>query len=834
MRFACPHCGQHLRSEHDVRGLQIVCPACSRAFLVPEGTPAEPARTVGAGTGDATSESPAASRPGGAVPQGREVPPAEGVRPPPVPAGAGSATPPPLVPRAEAASSGAGAPPPPASGSPPAGRHPAAAGRDFLRAGALAVIATVVFYAPVLAFGRGTYVGGLLADRGWVQYAIVLLTFWTAVVLLMRTRRLRLERKALAADLLPSEPAPFSARITPDNAAAYSVFLERQWGSLRGTLVYGRIAGALSAFRSGRTAAEVMRIAESQSDSDAGSIEATYAMLRVFVWAIPILGFIGTVIGIGAAVGGFSEAIQSAQELDVIKGALGQVTTGLAVAFDTTFLALIASIVLMFPISSRQSAEENLVAEVDAYCSERLTTRLADRQPAGAERREELTPEAIGASVSAALQAALRQHSEGLSGFLARLGKRAEAAATVVTTALEASLREQSEQSSAFLSQLAERCRENAAGMTAAMETALRRQTERTSALFSQMDQRIEKAAAGLTAAVDAALQRHKDGTAAFLDQLRRQSEETAGRVAQSWKETQEGIAAGLAGLQAEFQEQQRHFLRDSESLTAHSLSEQKALLEDVLKAHREEQARLTETLQSASFAQHQLSAMQETYGETLGNLTRALAEDLTTLQRSAAAAREAETAQLRGMSDHLIQALARVETAAAGAQSSLQGVAAGLARLDDGGAREFAAALRDSAAAVQERLGERVGQYVEALRETAQDLARASAEGLRRQEEQTAQTQALAAEGLRRLAESNEKAAAAFEGSLRSLAAAVGSLDQRLEALQSGQGALAAMERQMAEHLKQWRSSVSFERTLHGLQQVLARLSAAPGGESA
>ena len=40
------------------------------------------------------------------------------------------------------------------------------------------------------------------------------------------------------------------------------------------------------------------------SDIDAGRAHASHAMVRIIIWAIPILGFLGTVIGITMAIAG--------------------------------------------------------------------------------------------------------------------------------------------------------------------------------------------------------------------------------------------------------------------------------------------------------------------------------------------------------------------------------------------------------------------------------------------------------------------------------------------------------------------------------------------------
>jgi biopolymer transport protein ExbB/TolQ len=116
-------------------------------------------------------------------------------------------------------------------------------------------------------------------------------------------------------------------------------------------------------------------------------------MIRVFIWAIPLLGFIGTVIGISAAVAGFSDSVAAVVDLDVMKQSIGTVTIGLGIAFDTTLLALVMSIVIMFPASSLQKSEEDFLNRVEAYCDERLGRRLDDsgaKASAGAPGLEEL------------------------------------------------------------------------------------------------------------------------------------------------------------------------------------------------------------------------------------------------------------------------------------------------------------------------------------------------------------------------------------------------------------------------------------------------------------
>ena len=292
-----------------------------------------------------------------------------------------------------------------------------ASGRTDLRlsvTGAAALVATLVFYAAVVFPLSGTYLGELFGARGWVPYVVSYLSFWAAVMLLLKYRRIARQREALELDLLPGR---IGARITPDNAAAFAAQLDELPASARGNALVERIRRALHHFEARRDAREVVDQLSSQAQIDADAVESSYTMVRVFIWAVPILGFIGTVIGIGAAVGGFSASVGAAVDLEVMKNSIGSVTTGLAVAFDTTLLALVMSILIMFPASWLQKAEEDFLAAVEEYCDQRLVRRLDDA-------RRGIHPEE-GAIEHAIAREMAAHHSE-LRGWLDRLGQIGE------------------------------------------------------------------------------------------------------------------------------------------------------------------------------------------------------------------------------------------------------------------------------------------------------------------------------------------------------------------------------------------------------------------------
>ncbi|MFK7820865.1 MAG: MotA/TolQ/ExbB proton channel family protein [Planctomycetaceae bacterium] len=88
-------------------------------------------------------------------------------------------------------------------------------------------------------------------------------------------------------------------------------------------------------------------------------LHRSYAFVRTITWAVPILGFLGTVMGITMAI-----ANVTPEQLD---SSLGDVTGGLAVAFDTTALALALSILLVFASFLVERCEQQLLAEVEDF-----------------------------------------------------------------------------------------------------------------------------------------------------------------------------------------------------------------------------------------------------------------------------------------------------------------------------------------------------------------------------------------------------------------------------------------------------------------------------------
>jgi biopolymer transport protein ExbB/TolQ len=112
------------------------------------------------------------------------------------------------------------------------------------------------------------------------------------------------------------------------------------------------------------------------SDMDAERNHERYALVRIVIWATPMLGFLGTVIGITMALGDLSpEALVNSP-----KEAMDGLLAGLSVAFDTTALALSLSIILMFAQFLSLQVESQLLGQVDRRIADQLAVFFRPRQ----------------------------------------------------------------------------------------------------------------------------------------------------------------------------------------------------------------------------------------------------------------------------------------------------------------------------------------------------------------------------------------------------------------------------------------------------------------------
>ncbi|QDV27883.1 MotA/TolQ/ExbB proton channel family protein [Aureliella helgolandensis] len=113
---------------------------------------------------------------------------------------------------------------------------------------------------------------------------------------------------------------------------------------------------------------------KSLSEADADRQHESYSLLRIIHWAMPMLGFLGTVLGISQTLGQLDTKMLATQQQD----AMNQLTAGLYVAFDTTAIALILTVVSMFLQFGISRLEMNLLNRIDSDSGDGLIGYLSD------------------------------------------------------------------------------------------------------------------------------------------------------------------------------------------------------------------------------------------------------------------------------------------------------------------------------------------------------------------------------------------------------------------------------------------------------------------------
>jgi chemotaxis protein MotA len=172
------------------------------------------------------------------------------------------------------------------------------------------------------------------------------------------------ENDAFSAHLLPEKP---NWLLSPEDTNQLKLEMQHL-GQSQKFLLGDLIEKACTKYRLSKSSSEVLELIEAQVRIYNADLESEQAFIRYVAWAIPSVGFIGTVLGIAASLGYANEA--STPE------GINKVTSMLAVAFDTTLVALFLSIILMFCIHYIQKRQDELFAHMDSYLIENLINRF--------------------------------------------------------------------------------------------------------------------------------------------------------------------------------------------------------------------------------------------------------------------------------------------------------------------------------------------------------------------------------------------------------------------------------------------------------------------------
>lgn len=177
--------------------------------------------------------------------------------------------------------------------------------------------------------------------------------------------RARAERAACRAEVLPPWDGKAVAAGEAEPLLSSLCKLPRRW---QGTYLVRRVAAVLEYLTSRGSANQLDDHLRSLTDTDAVALEGSYGLTRFITWAIPILGFLGTVLGITQAISGVTP--------EKLESDLSYVTDGLAMAFDTTALGLALTMITMFVSFIVERTEQGILDAVDRYADQELAHRF--------------------------------------------------------------------------------------------------------------------------------------------------------------------------------------------------------------------------------------------------------------------------------------------------------------------------------------------------------------------------------------------------------------------------------------------------------------------------
>ena len=200
--------------------------------------------------------------------------------------------------------------------------------------------------------------------KDYEQEACFVLMLWVMAIMGLKAQGVMVQRRLLDKPLVSIEEG---RKVLPEDARKLARPLEALPQPERGFLLPRALRGALNRYGSTASIGDVSNVVRDLCDTEADRMDSELSMVRYITWAIPSIGFIGTVRGIGDALGNAHEAVA---------GNIAAVTASLGVAFNSTFIALLISIVIMFLMHQITLMQERMVLETQDYCDDNLIRHL--------------------------------------------------------------------------------------------------------------------------------------------------------------------------------------------------------------------------------------------------------------------------------------------------------------------------------------------------------------------------------------------------------------------------------------------------------------------------
>ena len=200
--------------------------------------------------------------------------------------------------------------------------------------------------------------------RDYEQEACFILMFWALIIMSYKAAVLFRERSLLERDILHAKEG---IKFLPQDTRDLSRQIQSLPSEVQNYLLPRALQIALHRFSSTKNIQDVSSATNIICESESEKLDSELSIIRYITWAIPSIGFLGTVRGIGDALGQAHKAVE---------GDIAGVTESLGVAFNSTLIALCISIVLMFIVHQIQLMQERFILDTQNYCNDNLIRHL--------------------------------------------------------------------------------------------------------------------------------------------------------------------------------------------------------------------------------------------------------------------------------------------------------------------------------------------------------------------------------------------------------------------------------------------------------------------------
>jgi biopolymer transport protein ExbB/TolQ len=200
--------------------------------------------------------------------------------------------------------------------------------------------------------------------KDYEQETAIILTCWSLALLAYQARAVTRNRRLLERRYVDISD---SHVVLPEDTRAQGRPLEALPEEERDMLLPRTLMLALNRFGATRSVQDAAEAVRDECELELSRLDSQLSMIRFTAWAIPAIGFVGTVRGIG-------RALQEAQH--AVTGDISGVTLGLGVTFNSTLTALILTIAVMFCLHQLQQAQDRLVLDTRTYVDRNLIRHM--------------------------------------------------------------------------------------------------------------------------------------------------------------------------------------------------------------------------------------------------------------------------------------------------------------------------------------------------------------------------------------------------------------------------------------------------------------------------